>query len=155
MNKYECLLDESYNEGIIVKEVPLKSNSDGLYINNKIALNTNRLNTLTEKSCILAEELGHHYTSIGDILDLNNLNNLKQEYQARLYSYNKLIGLMGIVKSFESGCTNRHEIAEYLEVTEEFLEGALNCYKDKYGVSVDIDNYTICFVPNILIYKRF
>lgn len=154
MNRYERLLDESYNEGIIVKEVPLKSNSDGLYITNKIALNTTRLNTRIEKSCILAEELGHHYTSVGDVLDLNNLSNAKQEYQARLYSYNKLIGLMGIVKSFEAGCVNKHEIAEYLEVTEEFLEGALNCYKDKYGISVDVDNYTICFVPNILIYKR-
>lgn len=155
MNRYESLLDESYNKGITVKEVPLKSNSDGLYVNNKIALNKNRLNTRPEKSCVLAEELGHHYTSVGDILDLNNLDNLKQEYQARLYSYNKLIGLMGIIKSFEAGCLNRYEIAEYLDVTEEFLEGALNCYKDKYGVSVDIDNYTICFVPNILIYKRF
>lgn len=155
MNRYESLLDESYNKGITVKEVPLKSNSDGLYVNNKIALNKNRLNTRPEKSCVLAEELGHHYTSVGDILDLNNLDNLKQEYQARLYSYNKLIGLMGIIKSFEAGCLDRYEIAEYLDVTEEFLEGALNCYKDKYGVSVDIDNYTICFVPNILIYKRF
>lgn len=155
MNRYESLLDESYNKGITVKEVPLKSNSDGLYVNNKIALNKNRLNTRPEKSCVLAEELGHHYTSVGNILDLNNLDNLKQEYQARLYSYNKLIGLMGIIKSFEAGCIDRYEIAEYLDVTEEFLEGALNCYKDKYGVSVDIDNYTICFVPNILIYKRF
>ena len=154
MNRYESLLDESYNEGIIVKEVPLKSNSYGLYIDNKIALNKNRLTTINEKSCILAEELGHHYTSVGNILDLNNLSNAKQEYQARLYGYNKLIGLIGIIKAFEAGCTTRHEIAEYLEVTEEFLEGALNCYKDKYGISVNVDNYTICFVPNILIYKR-
>lgn len=154
MNKYESLLDESYNEGIIVKEVPLKSNSDGLYITNKIALNTNRLNTLTEKSCILAEELGHHYTSIGDILDLNNLSNLKQEYQARLYSYNKLIGLTGIINAYKAKCTNRCQMAEFLGVTESFLNDAINCYKNKYGVSVQLDNYTICFIPNLMVYQQ-
>lgn len=154
MNRYESLLDETYNEGIIVKEVPLKSNSDGLYIDNKIALNSNRLHTTNEKYCILAEELGHHYTSVGDILDLNFVCNIKQEYHARLYSYDKLVGLIGIIRSFEANCIDRYEMAEFLNVTEEFLEDALRCYKNKYGVSVDIDNYTICFEPNLLIYKR-
>lgn len=154
MNRYESLLDEAYSEGITVKEVKLKSNSDGLYVNNKIALNKNRLNTNDEKYCILAEELGHHHTSYGNIIDLNDISNAKQEYQARLYSYNKLIGLTGIIKAYEAKCSNRCETADFLGVTESFLNEAIDCYRNKYGISVELDNYTICFIPNLMVYKQ-
>lgn len=49
--------------------------------------------TQTEKSCVLAEEIGRRYTTIGDILDQNDMNNRKQELRARLWAYNKQIGL--------------------------------------------------------------
>lgn len=70
---------------------------------------------------MLAEELGHHYTSYGNILDLNKVENSKQEYKARLMAYNKLIGLKGIIDSFNAGCKTISEIAEYLGITEKFL----------------------------------
>lgn len=37
-------------------------------------------------------------------------------------------------QSLGQGCTNRYETAEYLEVTEEFLEECISCYREKYGV---------------------
>ena len=36
MNKYEELNQEAYDQGVLVKEVCLRSNSDGLYKNKKI-----------------------------------------------------------------------------------------------------------------------
>ncbi|RDY26240.1 hypothetical protein CHL78_014170, partial [Romboutsia weinsteinii] len=75
MNTYEKLHQEAYDDGIMVREVVLKSSSDGLYYNNKIAINKERLSTTNEKICVLAEELGHHYTSYGNILDLSDTNN--------------------------------------------------------------------------------
>ena len=36
MNKYEELIQNAYNQGVIVKEIYLKSNSDGLYKNKKM-----------------------------------------------------------------------------------------------------------------------
>nr|WP_330406565.1 hypothetical protein [Clostridioides difficile] len=104
MNSYEKLLSEADDNNIIVREVSLISNSHGLYKNNRIALNKNTLNNMSEKACVLAEELGHHYTSYGNILDLNKVENSKQEYKARLMAYNKLIGLKGIIDSFNAGC---------------------------------------------------
>ncbi|MCC0652185.1 MULTISPECIES: ImmA/IrrE family metallo-endopeptidase [unclassified Clostridioides] len=151
MNKYEELQTEAYDNNILIKEVPLKSNSSGLYINNKIALNKDKLTTLSEKICVLAEELGHHYTSYGDIIDLNKVENSKQEYKARLRAYNKLIGLKGIIDSFNAGCKTISEMAEYLEVTEKFLKEALECYKNKYGISATLDNYVIFFEPRFSI----
>ena len=43
MNIYEELQQEAYENNIILKEVALKSNSDGLYYDGKIAINKNRL----------------------------------------------------------------------------------------------------------------
>ena len=101
--------------------------------------------TIPEKTCALAEELGHHETSVGNILDMTSAVNRKQERQARLWAYNKQIGLIGLVRAFEHGCQNRFEIAEYLEVTEEFLEECIECYRNKYGICKRVDNYVVYF----------
>lgn len=149
---YETLLDEASNSGLIVKEKPLYS-SDGRIKGNRIAIRQD-IKTTTEKSCVLAEELGHHYTSVGDIIDLSDVQNRKQERQARLWAYNKQIGLYGLIRAFEHGCTSLHEIAEYLEVTEQFLHEAIECYRNKYGICTAVDNYVIYFIPNLTIGER-
>lgn len=46
---------------------------------------------------------------------MNCGSNQKQELQARLYGYNKLIGLQGLINAFEHNCTNLYETAEFLE----------------------------------------
>ena len=101
----------------------------------------------------IAEELGHYYTTVGDILDQSKPENRKQERQARLWAYNKQIGLIGLVRAFEHGCQNRFEIAEYLEVTEEFLEECIECYRNKYGICKRVDNYVVYFTPYLAIIK--
>lgn len=145
LNAYEKLLLEAESKGLVVKEKPLKYN-DGRIKGNKIAIRQN-INTQLEKSCVLAEELGHHYTSAGNILDQTRTENIKQELKARMWAYNKQIGLGGIIDAYRQGCRNFHEMAEYLNVTEEFLRDALEAYRLKYGQCVDIDNYTIYFEP--------
>ena len=74
---------------------------------------------------------------------------------ARLWGYNRLIGLRGIIHAFEHHCQNRYEMAEYLDVTEDYLEEALACYRSKYGVYTVVDNYAIYFIPNIAVARRF
>ena len=149
--EYEALLVEADDEGLTVKEMPMRYNN-GRIKGNRIAIRKD-IGTSTEKACVLAEELGHHHTSIGDILDLSDAGNRKQERQARLWGYNKLIGLSGLIKSFEAGCQNRFEVAEYLGVTEEYLCECLNTYRDKYGVGVTVDDYYIMFIPHLAIGK--
>ena len=102
---------------------------------------------VTEESCVLAEEIGHYYTSSGDITRLDNEIAQKQEHQARLYGYNLKIGLIGIIKAYQHGCRNLFEMADFLDVTEEYLSRALDCYKRKYGCCATFDNYAIYFEP--------
>lgn len=149
---YTQLLDEARAQGLIVREKNIIGNK-GRIKNNRIAIR--KVLTTIEKKCILAEELGHHYTSVGDITmqTKNEHYNRKQERQARLYSYNKLIGLNGIIQAFEHGCKGRSEIAEYLEITEEYLNDAIECYRNKYGVYTTCDNYIIYFIPSLMVGK--
>lgn len=149
--EYETLLVEADNEGLIVKEKPMNYNN-GRIKGNRIAIRKD-IETTTEKACVLAEELGHHYTSVGDIIDMKVAQNRKQERQARFWAYNKLIGLRGIIQAYEAGCQNSYEIAEYLEVTEEYLQDCIECYRDKYGVGVEVDNFYIMFIPHLAVGK--
>lgn len=155
MNTYEKLQDKACKDGIDVIDYPFNSNRiDGLYCDGTIAIRKD-IETSAEKACVLAEELGHHYTSHGNIMNMDNVNSRQQEYDARLWGYNNLIGLLGIIRAFEHGCRNRYEMAEYLEVTEEYLEEALKCYRSKYGVYKVVDNYAITFIPNLTVTKLF
>lgn len=151
MTVYEELLEEVDDNGLIVREKPLSSSNGRIY-KNRIAI-SNKLRTTTEKACVLSEELGHHYTSVGCILDQADSQNRKQERQARLWAYNKQIGLRGLIRAYEHGCRSRHEIAEFLEVTEEFLQNAIDCYRDKYGICASVDDYYIMFIPNLAVGK--
>ena len=143
------------NKEIPIKEMNLSevSGLKGLYYNGSIAIEKNL--TSTEKTCVLAEELGHHYTAIGNILDQQKVANAKQELHARTWAYNECVGLIGIVKAFEAGCQSLYEMAEYLEVTENFLKDALESYRRKYGICTEIDNYIIFFEPWISVMRKF
>ena len=142
---YEQLLTAADQEGLLVKEQPLTEH-DGLIRGRRVAIRQ-KIDTQKEKSCVLAEELGHYYSSSGDILDQSKVENRKQEYRARLYGYNLKIGLTGLIRAYESGCKNLYEMAEYLDATEEYLKEAIDCYKSKYGLCTSIDNYIIYFEP--------
>jgi hypothetical protein len=156
LNNLELLEDITLKNDILyIEDYPFDSEKiKGLYCDSAIAL-SDKLETTTEKFCILAEELGHHFTSSGDITDLKDITAKKQEEIARLWAYNKLIGIRGIVNAFEHGCKDFHEMAEYLNVTEEFLKEAIEKYKSKYGVYTTLDNYIVYFTPMFGVMKDF
>ena len=118
----------------------------GLYCDGVIAVSKD-IDTSAERTCVLAEELGHHLTACGSILDQKDTSNRKQELKGRIWAYNRLIGLTGIIKAYRAGCRNRYEIAQNLEVTEDMLQDAVDYYHEKYGLCVQVDNYAIYFEP--------
>ena len=146
MITYEDLLMESDRNHLITKEKPLPV-SKGRIKGNRIAIRRDL--TEREKKCVLAEELGHHYTAAGDILDQSSVSNRKQELRGRAFAYNRLVELMDIVNAYKHGCASLAESAEYLDVTEEFLKEALSYYKGKYGRYTAIGNYVIFFEPSV------
>lgn len=148
--KYTDLLIEADNLSLITKDKPLRAH-DGRIKRNRIAIREDMPET--QKKCVLAEELGHYHTTVGDIIDQSSVANRKQEYRARLWAYNKLIGLSGIVSAYKAGCRNAHEVADHLDITEDFLQEALTCYRQKYGVCAKHDKYVIYFEPTIGVFE--
>lgn len=126
MTTYEKLLNEAYENGITVKEKPLKS-GDGRIYNNRIAIRES-IETTATKSCVLAEELGHYHTTVGNILDQSDTNNRKQERLARKWAYEKILPIENILFAAQDGHADIWDMAEYLDVDEEFLIDALKYY---------------------------
>lgn len=150
---YDTLLSETAKAGLIVKEKPLKYN-DGRINGNRIAIRTD-ISTQAEKSCVLAEELGHYHTTYGNIIDQSDVMNRKQELRARMWGYNRLIGLTGIINAYKKGCRNLAEMADELDVTEKYLKEALKAYHNKYGTCATIDKYIIYFEPSLSVMKLY
>ena len=149
--EYEALLKEYDATELIIKEKDLQG-SNGRIRGNRIAIKKDI--SLRQKACVLAEDLGHYHTTVGDILDQTDISNRKQERTARLWAYNKQIGLSGLIHCFEARCQNIREMADHLDVTEAFLQDALECYRQKYGICTSYQQYTIYFEPKLAICKK-
>ncbi|RDV27133.1 ImmA/IrrE family metallo-endopeptidase [Lysinibacillus capsici] len=143
---YEQLALEIRSNNIEIYEEYMPQRIKGLYADNIIWINK-FIPTFVEKACVLAEEFGHYHTSTGDILDQASTKNRKQELKARTWAYEKLIPLSKIIQAHKLHISNSYELADFLNVTEEFLDEALEWYRSKYGLFLNIDNFTICFEP--------
>lgn len=147
---YEKLLQEALHHGVDVYEKPMVPTVKGLYGDNVIWVNKH-IPTSVEKTCVLAEELGHHLTTVGNILDQTIVANRKQELRARRWAYEKLVPLASLIDAFKAGVTNQYELAEFLGVTESFLVQALKYYQSKYGLTKRVNQYTIQFEPLLIL----
>ena len=122
MTKYERLMARYDN--LHIEERPMKN--DGLYADDCIWINGNMPEC--RRYCILAEEIGHYETSVGDILDQTNTNNRRQERAARKWAYEEILPVENILFAAQDGHTEIWDMAEYLEVDEAFLKDALRYY---------------------------
>lgn len=144
---YDSLLKEADRLGLHVQEKKMPYHIKGLYSDNVIRLNKS-IPTRTEKACTLVEEIGHHHTSSGNILDQSDTQNRKQELRARQWAYQRLIPLKSFVDVYKARIRDRHDIAEFLGVTEEFLKASVDRYAEKYGICKEFEGrYIIYFEP--------
>lgn len=152
MSNYENLISLAHSKGINIIESDLGIDKPfGKCIGNLIIIN-NRVNEC-EKLCVLYEELGHFNLTVGDITDQSDLNNRKQESIARRWSYEKLISPEDIINAIISGIDNIYDLAEILNVTEDFLIQSIEHYKKKYGIYYVGKTHLLTFEPlNIINY---
>lgn len=152
MHTYEQMIIEADKEGIEIIEMNLKGNAKGYYCDNVVAI-SKKLTTNAERKCILIEEISHLKNNIGNILDQSDIRNKKQERIARAWGYRKLVRIIDLINAYASGVRNRYELAEYLDVTEEFVDNSLKYYKERYGLYYEIDNYIVYFEPLVILEK--
>lgn len=126
MTKYEQFLIYAEKLGLLVQERRMTA-FEGLICGKTICID-NKL-TETQKAAVLAEEIAHYCTSVGDILDMNDAGNHKQELKARRASYDLLINPDRLAEAERSGARTVYEVAEYLEVPEDILREYLKINK--------------------------
>ena len=142
---YESLLMVAEQHGLYVYEKRFKSSAKGLIKGNKIGIRK-ELSTI-EKKCALIEEISHHCTTAGTILDQSDIRNRKQELRARAWGFEYLIPLSLLIEAGRAGVEGRHDVAEWLEVTEDFLQCTIEHYQRKYGLYKVVGPDLIYFEP--------
>lgn len=140
---YEALIEE-YPQ-ITIKEVLLPKGLSGVYFDNEIHLDKRR--SKYENHCILAEEIGHHETTHGDITDLKCMRNWKLELVARRWGYEKIVSLDKLIECHELGYKSLVEVCTHLEITAEYLKTSIDHYSSRHGISIDHRGYQIAFDP--------
>ncbi|MCO6295010.1 ImmA/IrrE family metallo-endopeptidase [Staphylococcus epidermidis] len=144
MGLYEELLIE--HDYIEVKETDvMPSDLHGLWLNDLILINSNL--SETRKAEVLFEELAHHKLTYGNILDQSKWINRKFENYARRHGYEAALPIRIIVEAHHYGVSNLYELAQYVQLSEEYIVEILEHYKNKYGIGTHYGEYLITFDP--------
>lgn len=131
MNDYEKMLSQVQMEVPVIETSLTQFDSEGFYRNGKIFIEKSL--SVKRKKEILAEEYAHHKTTVGNIIDLHDSDNRKQEVKARNFSFEMLIPLDDLILCSQQGFTTAYSCAEYLDVSEETLNEALKYYLTRFG----------------------
>lgn len=137
MDKLNKLFKIAEEHGIVVEYIRLHKTIYGVYYKEDglipaIGINKLIMNDIRTLTCVLAEELGHHFTTIGDttaecfcyvdriLLNKNELNALKWAAKT-LISPDEMISVI-------SSSNNNYECAQALGVTEKFLIDSIDIF---------------------------
>lgn len=94
-----------------------------------IFLDTERIGSAAEETCIVAHEYGHCATgathAVSSPLDLVE----KHEYKADKYAVHRLIDAAALRQALNEGCTEVWQLAERFGVTEDFIRRAAYIYQ--------------------------
>lgn len=151
MDSYEYLLIEAENRGLIVKELPLRGDN-GRIKGRRVAIQNSL--TTTEKACTLEEEIAHFDVNTGVILDQAYADNRRQEHKARMLAITRRVGLWNLADALRNGYHTLSEIAEHMDITEEFLIAAIEGYRQKYGLYVCIGDDTLVLEPTVALLSQ-
>lgn len=112
------VVDYSFNQGI-----------NGIYIDTLKCIGLDKSLNDTERKCVLAEELGHYYCNATYPLSCTDKTVIdKAECRAKKWSIKALISPSDLNKVKLLGLKYKWEIAEFLGVTEDIAEKAINYY---------------------------
>ena len=154
MTHYEYLEDLAVQHGIVI-DYSLIQQYDllgGLYVDYGISLPKiimiNRFMSNSEQLAVLAEELGHHFTSYGNIVAQKQVMQRKQEALGRAWAYEHLVPPGEVFTACMDGEGTPWELSDRHGLLEHFILEALEYYARKFG-SIDLSNVKIhaCRVP--------
>ena len=148
MTTYEHLEQAAHDQHIILLIYPLPV--DGLYFATPdfftITLSAS-LETTCARCSVLAEELGHHHTQPPDLFAVSKAVQDKYERLAAQWAVRELMPLPRLIDAWNAGIRDSWELAEYLSVTEPFIQKAVNLLEEQYGPCARCGEFIIHFRP--------
>lgn len=107
-----------------------------------------------DKKVVLMEEFKHMMTSYGVILNSDDSDDVKQENKARSLAYKELITMDDLFEWYQKGDTTEFELAEDLDLPQEFVHNAIQYFKTSYDQPIQLDNgYIATINDTIQFYK--
>ena len=100
---------------------------------NEIILNPDRLNNSRELKVCLGHELGHHYKDVFYDIRSTFETRGRQEERATRWAVETLISKEQLDAAAAAGYTEVWQLAEYFEVTEDFIRDVIRVYALENG----------------------
>ncbi|WP_202707630.1 ImmA/IrrE family metallo-endopeptidase [Sporosalibacterium faouarense] len=166
-SKLKILFDLCDEQGIIIDYGNLPNNVLGMYVKNMdmpaiIGIDRSIENNEEQLLIVLAEELGHHFTTTGEFVgpffhyrDRLKLN--KAELMAMKWAVRFLIPIQQLKDVLSAGSCSFSDIANKLQVPTEILYKRLELLSHKYQV-IDIgynQSLVLSNWPNVYVANRF
>lgn len=103
---------------------------------------------------IIAEEIGHHETSYGNLLGTytqntkDHVDKLRQELRARRHGYKLAVPLEKLIKCYKQGIWgDLYEMCLSMQIDRSYFEKVIEDYQKQFGSYVEYDGYLINFKP--------
>jgi Zn-dependent peptidase ImmA (M78 family) len=133
MDKFEELEEEAYALGIRVRVVDFPAaDMDATYVAiDKIKqIFLRRGCTSKERTCWMAEELGHHHTGQDRIMRYDCVDDWRSEARARRWAHMRLLS-PDAIRTAAQNTDDIFEIADALNVSVEFLRESIDDFQSK------------------------
>ena len=122
------LLECAESEGVGVAWHDFGGDPLGVYVYDvipMIGIDASIRENIAISRCVLAEELGHHFTSVGRAIyycrSLRNINICKSEHKALRWAAWHLMPRGSLKKAMLDGADTTKKLADYFRVTEEMV----------------------------------
>lgn len=117
----------------IYNNLTISTKSLSIEINNNLFINIDesKFETDSEKKVCLAHELGHCISGTLYTLNHSNLYRGSAEYRADYRAAQLIMPIYDLKDCICRGITEKYELAEYFNVTEEFIDRTLYIYSNK------------------------
>lgn len=149
MDKLESLMAEYPMLKYKFKPLPFK-HLGGYIMGNEVTINGN--NNYYQQYQWLQEELAHYDNTVGDIVDQSSVDNRRQELQAQRIATSRAIPLNDLIVCYKLGMTSPEEVAEFFDVTIDYLWKSIENYRVTKGDWFTYHGYTFDLTHGIQIF---
>ena len=122
------LYDVAEKSNITIYNFKMKK-AKAISIPGKIGIDESKMKNNSELNVCLAHELGHQFKNAFYDISSTFETRERQEARATRWAINELVPVDELLEAFKAGYTEVYDLAEYFNVTEDFIRNAFYIYE--------------------------